>query len=59
MLKKGDVVVVYHDPMNCENPEGAAKLLKFRKKDFEQEYWEVMFVDDNFKTARWINIKKH
>lgn len=56
MLKKGDIVNVYHDPFTCQNQEGSAKLLKdLQTRGFKQEYWEVEFLSDGFITDRWIN----
>ena len=59
-LKAGKVVNIYHDPVECENFEGWARLIKDRKtKAYQQEYWTVRFVDDGFLTERWVNTIKY
>ena len=56
MLKKGDIVNVYHDPFTCQGLEGPAKLIKdLGTRGFKQEYWRVKLLDDGFVTDRWIN----
>ena len=59
-LKAGKVVHVYHDPVDCENFEGLAYLVKDRQtRGYQQEYWTVKFKDDGFVTERWVNTIEH
>ena len=47
MLKKGQVVTVYEDPVTCKRPEGKAKLLfRWAINGDGSELWDVIFVDD-------------
>ena len=58
-LEKGEIVMVYRDPLTRQIEEGYAKLIKRiqRDPDTEQEYWEVIFTADSsdLKVCRWIN----
>jgi len=55
MMEKGDIVTIYDDPLTESNPEGKAELITRLNTDgFNQEYWSVRFIEDGYKTARWI-----
>lgn len=51
-MKKGDVVMVYEDPITEKKPEGKATLVRFIDTDNDGyvvlKRWEVMFADDEF-----------
>lgn len=54
--KKGDVVMIYEDPLTKEKKEGEARLIKqikFREQDCS-EFWKVEFLDDGLVTHRWL-----
>ena len=55
-MKKGDVVMVYRDPITEQMPEGKAELLKFINSDGEVEYWKVRFLDAGESVYRFIKI---
>lgn len=57
-MKKGDVVMVYHDPVTEQKPDGKAELLKLLFVQGELEYWKVQFLDDGMVTPRFIKAKK-
>lgn len=51
-MKKGDIVMVYQDPLTQNKPEGKAKLLHlWDNRDFYKgtrfEVWEVQFQDED------------
>jgi hypothetical protein len=54
--KKGDIVMVYEDPITEQKPEGKAKLLAFVNNFGELENWEVKFLDDGTVTTRAIKV---
>lgn len=57
-MKKGDIVKIYDDPYSCEKFEGEAELLrKLKEEQGGQEYWEVKFLLDGFRTQRWVNVR--
>ena len=59
-MKKGDVVMIYIDPMSEKEKEGKAKLLECvsnRGDNCATEYWEVKFLIDGFVTHRFIKKK--
>ena len=47
-MKKGDVVMIYEDPVTCKVLEGKAKLVKDISYTYRTgfERWEVNFVND-------------
>jgi hypothetical protein len=53
-LKKGNVVEIFHDPVTKQKSEGKAKLIKCEIKRPDEEYWQVVFLGDEYKTSRWI-----
>ena len=56
-MKVGQRTMCYCDPLTKKKPEGEVKLLKLLDTadhgSHYQEYWEVMFIEDRFKTARF------
>ena len=59
-MKKGDVVMIYIDPMTEKGKEGRAELLECvsgRSDSCATEYWEVKFLTDGFVTHRFIKKK--
>ena len=55
-MKKGDIVMIYEDPITKQKPEGKARLLELLfDVAFEQEFWRVIFLKDHFVADRWIN----
>ena len=59
-MKKGDVVMIYSDPITEKEKEGKAKLLECvsdRSDSCATEYWEVKFLTDGFITHRFIKKK--
>jgi hypothetical protein len=56
-MKKGDIVMVYEDPLDEHKPEGKAELLKKLIADSGLECWAVRFIDDGVKAERWIQVK--
>lgn len=60
LLHKGQVVMIYEDPIACRHPEGEAFLIeRLKESDGIKEYWRVRFTADNFQTSRWVNITTH
>jgi hypothetical protein len=55
-MKRNDKVVIYHDPITKMRPEGEAILLKRLAQQFDQEYWEVKFMN-GWVSSRWIKKK--
>ena len=54
-MKKGDIVMIFQDPVTCQEPEGEAKLLKLEIDHIpEQQFWQVKFLSDGFVTLRWV-----
>jgi len=59
-MKKGDVVIIYEDPVTETKPEGEAKLIKklaFSSVIPTKEYWTVKFVSDGAVVDRFIRSK--
>lgn len=58
-LAKGETVMVFHDPVTCQNLEGNAVLVKRHAVNSEgSERWQVRFEDDGFMAVRTV-WKKH
>ena len=61
-MKKGDVVMIYEDPVTELKPEGKAELLKLISDDglltqkSSLQTWKVRFLDDEMVTTRNINV---
>jgi len=55
-MKKGDVVMIYWDPITEQKPEGKAKLLKLLDSAGGVQYWKVKFLADGMVTERTIKI---
>lgn len=58
----GDRRIIFHDPVTEKDPEGEAVLLKKQGEDPPEtkphmEMWDVMFLDDGFKTQRYFQSK--
>lgn len=56
-MKSGDVMMIYHDQMTQESPEGKATLIEQSiGPSFvgAQEYWKVKFLADGEVVYRWI-----
>ncbi len=45
-MKKGDVVMIYKDPITEKEPEGKARLVKKQHESDYSEFWQVAFVED-------------
>jgi hypothetical protein len=57
-LRKGQVVMVYEDPVTETRPEGKAQLLDLIEKYTDGiEHWWVQFLDDDFHNPVERNIK--
>jgi len=62
-MKKGDVVMIYEDPVTEQKPEGPSELLKLISSDGQLdensrlEIWKVKFLDDGIVTERSIKTK--
>lgn len=58
MVKAGDKVTIYANPLTHDNPEGEAKLLKFLRVDSgiaNFKFWEVEFTQELGTTfSRWV-----
>jgi hypothetical protein len=57
-MKRGDIAVVYQDPVTKQRPEGRALLLKaLGPRDEWQEYWRVRFLSDDAsqRVDRWVD----
>jgi len=59
MLKKGQIVTIYEDPLTQKKPEGKAKLLSCIGKPINQplERWWIQFLDDDFNSPVYRLIK--
>ena len=54
-LKQGDLVMVFCDPLTCEELEGNAILKKrLRDNGDGSEYWQVTFEEDGFTCCRTV-----
>ena len=62
-MKKGDIVMIYQDPVTEQKLEGKAELLKFIGSNGQLdensilETWQVKFLDDDMVTTRSIKTK--
>jgi len=54
MLKIGDIIQIYENPLSETNPEGRARLLELLIDDQSMQYWRVEFVEDGEQANRWI-----
>ena len=55
MLKKGDLVLIYGDPLKKAKPEGEARLVSFLSAHkINQSFWLVRFLSDNSEVPRLI-----
>ena len=67
MLKKGQVVKVYEDPITCDKLEEKATLVRSAIPFVDPsqvsgaacEYWWVNFPDSDGNFLRWINKTNH
>ena len=57
-MKKGDIVMIYIDPVTETKEEGQAKLLKCPRTSRTIDYWKVKFLTDGFVTHRFIKKKE-
>jgi hypothetical protein len=53
MLKRGDKVTVYEDPITRVKPEGEVELITIQDESDGMEFWEVRF-KDGMRCGRWI-----
>lgn len=53
-MKRGDIVIIYQDPITELKPEGRVKLVEFIKANNGLELWRVRFLSDNFTANRFI-----
>lgn len=54
-MEKGDVVMIYDDPVAKMKPEGKAELLELYKPEIDGfSIWVVRFLDDGYETIRTI-----
>jgi len=56
MMKVGDKVMIYEDPITRQKPEGIATLVENYKPDIGDglSIWVVRFKDDSYVTTRTI-----
>ena len=55
MLRKGQVVKIYEDPVTMKKLEGAARLVKFiSMAGLGIEMWQVRFTEDGYEATRLI-----
>jgi hypothetical protein len=57
MMRKGEIVNIYLDPITKQDYEGKAKLVKRLQTDNfpYREQWQVQFPDDDgMKVNRWL-----
>jgi hypothetical protein len=52
-MKKGDIIMIFHDPITMQKQEGQAELLYKRgvcgtHEGHPLELWNVRFIDDDF-----------
>lgn len=59
IMKKGQSVTVYEDPVTMEKIEGEATLLKFEESSADPrfEFWKVRFFQDLNSVYRWIPVQ--
>ena len=54
-MKRGDIVMIYDDPITKERPEGKARLMKrLNSSDPNMQQWQVRFLSDRVITERFI-----
>ena len=64
MMKKGQVIQVFHDPITQENVEGDARLVACLDQDFGQveqgtlQRWRVRFVGERHSFERTILMRE-
>lgn len=56
-MKRGDIVVIFEDPLTEKKIEGKARLIRLESKDHSTERWAVKFLDDGMIVDRHIKIK--
>jgi len=56
-MKKGDIVMVYENPITQEKPEGEAELVQRLVGYGILEHWEVKFLATGEVTTRNIKVK--
>ena len=54
IMKEGDLVTIFEDPLTKQKAEGEALLIKQVMDDRFQELWLVSFQADQRKCYRWI-----
>ncbi len=59
MIKKGDTVKVYEDPITCENLEFAGTVIKVLNQEAHGVIWCKVKDERGDKFDRWINVKNH
>lgn len=55
-LKKGQTVMIYHDPLTVNDPEGEAKLVRSIWSSTKYERWMVRFKGNTGLYDRLISI---
>ncbi len=57
-MEKGEIRMIFEDPLTCEKEEGKAKLIAGPAKmsTSQMEYWLVRFLSDGYQVRRWIKI---
>ena len=56
-MKKGDVVMIYQDPLTQEKEEGQARLIRCVGDQNDgccTEYWQVKFLGDGYVVHRMV-----
>lgn len=54
MLQKGDLVMIYSDPISKKVEEGQAVLVDKIATGFLTDYWRVRFLEDGHICNRWV-----
>lgn len=54
--KKGEILMIYEDPLTQTKEEGWAKLLRKIMEHDRSEYWRVEFLDDDSVAYRWVTV---
>jgi hypothetical protein len=60
-VRKGDIVMIYEDPITKEKPEGNATLIKklfstMEGTNWHTEYWQVRFINEEAIFERTIRV---
>ena len=57
-MTKGDIRMIFEDPLTEKRKEGKAKLIAGPAKmsTSQMEYWLVRFLEDDYQVRRWIKI---